>query len=434
MSKSTSDRLTGRKAARRAAIAAVALASATLLLGAKCSLFNKPPTVPIVTGPSAGVVGVPVAFEVAAADPDGDSVAYQFDWGDTSAAVWTAFFASGETTAVEHIFADSGAFAVRAKVKDANDKESDWSAPLTFQVGTVGFSWPDSLIGEIQLEYDTDLLVLSPDGSTLYAVHEEVDRLTPIRTLDRTPLQPCSVGPRPKRIVFTSNGQHAYISCVYDSVVAVLRTADNTVVANVHVGWQPYGVAISPDDERVYVALPHDNALAVISTLDNTVVDSIYLGDSPHYMTMGADDRTVYTTLTNVIGAVDVTQRTVADTVDAGLLPSELRLSVDGERLYVVNQTDSGVAVVRTSDFSVLAHVRMADRFVSDIALAPSGEYLLGSTWRGISCVALPACAVVDSTRLGKRGTMAFAPDGESLYVTDGDKILILSKRRHLER
>jgi hypothetical protein len=55
-----------------------------VLLGAKCSLFNKAPTVPAVTGPAQGVAGVPVTFKATATDPDGDSIAFQFDWGDTT--------------------------------------------------------------------------------------------------------------------------------------------------------------------------------------------------------------------------------------------------------------------------------------------------------------------------------------------------------------
>jgi hypothetical protein len=53
--------------------------AALVLLGAKCDLFNKAPSVPVVTGPTHDVAGVPVAFTATTTDPDGDSVAYQFD-------------------------------------------------------------------------------------------------------------------------------------------------------------------------------------------------------------------------------------------------------------------------------------------------------------------------------------------------------------------
>jgi hypothetical protein len=60
-------------------------AAVCVLLGAKCSLFNKAPSVPVVTGPTQGVAGVPVEFKATATDPEGDSIAFAFDWGDNTA-------------------------------------------------------------------------------------------------------------------------------------------------------------------------------------------------------------------------------------------------------------------------------------------------------------------------------------------------------------
>ena len=59
-----------------------------------CAGFNKAPTVPVISGRSAGVVGVPVTFKATAPDPENDSVAFHFDWGDSSTLAWADLFVS----------------------------------------------------------------------------------------------------------------------------------------------------------------------------------------------------------------------------------------------------------------------------------------------------------------------------------------------------
>jgi YVTN family beta-propeller protein len=401
------------------------------MLGSTCSVFNKAPSVPVISGPSAGVVGVPVTFKATATDPESDSIAFQFDWGDTTTPAWSNFIASGETLSLAHTFSDSGTFTVNAKAKDAKGKEASRSAAVACQVSSVQISWPDSLIGEIPLNYDPDRCLVTPDGQYLYVTQPHEAVVTPIRLADRAVLARVEVGAGPFCMAVTPDAQWLYITCVDDSVVAVLRTSDNTVVKHVAVGPQPKGVSVSPDGLHAYVTLPGSDMLCVIRTQDNTVEDTIPLGLAPSYVVADADGQRLYVTMTteHLLGAVNITQRSLTDTAAVGQFPNRLNISADGSLLYVANQTDSGIAVIRTSDLSVLAHIGMAELYLGDIAVAPSGKYLLGSYWRGIECVALPAFTVVDSAPYGVRGALAFSPDGESLYVTDYKKVLVLGKR-----
>lgn len=137
MSKPTSDRSISGKAARRAAIAAVALASATLLLGAKCSLFNKPPIVPIVTGPATGTVREVLSYSIVAEDPNGDSVAILVDWGDGTPMNWWAFLPSGHAVEFIHTYYGARTYAIRAMARDRSMRESAWSDSLVVDVDSA---------------------------------------------------------------------------------------------------------------------------------------------------------------------------------------------------------------------------------------------------------------------------------------------------------
>jgi len=137
------------KSPRAALTLAVAAIGAAALLASSCNLFNKAPTVPVISGPSIGVMGVPATFKAVATDPEGDSVAFGFDWSDSSGPPWTGLVASGETLSVSRTFTDSGTYMVRVKAKDKKAKASDWCHPESLRVITTVRDYPDTIYAGI---------------------------------------------------------------------------------------------------------------------------------------------------------------------------------------------------------------------------------------------------------------------------------------------
>ncbi len=87
-----------------------------------------PPSTP--TGPTNGIINTSYNFSTSAIDPDGDSIAYQFDWGDGSALIWTQYYPSGQVVSQSHIYTSPGTFNIKVKAKDKFGTESEWSPPL----------------------------------------------------------------------------------------------------------------------------------------------------------------------------------------------------------------------------------------------------------------------------------------------------------------
>jgi len=52
------------------------------------------------------------SFSVFTTDPDGDSIAYHFDWGDGNSE-WTDFLPSGDTASLSHSYSDTGEYTIR---------------------------------------------------------------------------------------------------------------------------------------------------------------------------------------------------------------------------------------------------------------------------------------------------------------------------------
>jgi outer membrane protein assembly factor BamB len=99
---------------------------------------NAAPDAPAIpTGPSIGQKGVNYTFSTVTIDPDGDNVFYLFDWGDGTNSTWIGPYNSSVPGTASHAWADSGNFSIKAKAKDTNGAESDWSTTHSISI-TLG--------------------------------------------------------------------------------------------------------------------------------------------------------------------------------------------------------------------------------------------------------------------------------------------------------
>ena len=97
---------------------------------------NRAPEVPDVpSGPTFCFKDTTYTFTTTASDPDGDSVAVRFDWGDSTPTYWMGWYASGETVAMAHAWQDTGTYEVHAWAQDRKLVTSDSSAGLAVRVG-----------------------------------------------------------------------------------------------------------------------------------------------------------------------------------------------------------------------------------------------------------------------------------------------------------
>lgn len=96
---------------------------------------NNPPTKP--TKPSGlrnVLINQPFKYTSLTVDPDYDNVLLLFDWGDGNSSGWLGPFAYGEKISVYHIWKEKGTFEIKAKAKDINGTQSQWSNPLSVSV------------------------------------------------------------------------------------------------------------------------------------------------------------------------------------------------------------------------------------------------------------------------------------------------------------
>ncbi len=84
-----------------------------------------------------------------------------------------------------------------------------------------------------------------------------------------------TVGSNPIGIVVSPDGSKVYAVNNSSGTVSVISAADNTIIATVAVGINPFGIAVNPAGTFVYVANSGENSLSIIKTADNSVTTNI---------------------------------------------------------------------------------------------------------------------------------------------------------------
>ncbi|MBM3322932.1 PQQ-like beta-propeller repeat protein [candidate division WOR-3 bacterium] len=105
---------------------------------------NRPPDVPVLAAaPTAARPLDLCRFGTVVMDPDGDSTAVRFDWGDGDTSAWTGFGRPGDTIYLLHRFQSADSYMVALQGQDNRGLVSGWSAPALVEIRDNGNLPPD---------------------------------------------------------------------------------------------------------------------------------------------------------------------------------------------------------------------------------------------------------------------------------------------------
>jgi predicted acyl esterase len=88
---------------------------------------NNAPAKPTITGPKSGVPGANYNFTFKSIDPESEDIYYKVDWADGTNTGWLGPYSSGEEITLEHSWSTTKVYSIKAKAKDVNNDESEWS-------------------------------------------------------------------------------------------------------------------------------------------------------------------------------------------------------------------------------------------------------------------------------------------------------------------
>ncbi len=182
-------------------------------------LINNLPNIPSISGPTSGYRNISYNFTAQTTDPDGDSISYQFDWGDGNLSEWSEYVLSGVSVTLSHSWSELGTYNVRARAKDTKGGISDWSNPVQINISLrwrlVTFSAPWSgRWGHTSVVFDNKIWVLGGyDGSYKNDVWCSSDGVNWVCATSNAPW----------------SGRRGHTSVVYDNKIWVLGGWDGSL-------------------------------------------------------------------------------------------------------------------------------------------------------------------------------------------------------------
>jgi len=106
-----------------------------ILFGYEITQIGQPPAIPsIPSGTDEGITDIEYSLETVTTDPDEDNVSYMFDWGDGTYSDWIGPVPSGTSGRGSHAWNETGTYEIKAKAKDTEGMESEWSNPHTITI------------------------------------------------------------------------------------------------------------------------------------------------------------------------------------------------------------------------------------------------------------------------------------------------------------
>jgi YVTN family beta-propeller protein len=182
---------------------------------------------------------------------------------------------------------------------------------------------------------DTYGVVVSPDGSRLYASIPDTNRIFSIHP-DGSPALDAIVGGRPKGIAIHPFGTRLYVANSGSNNVTVLDTNISgcvggvncyTTIATIPVGQEPVEIAVAPSGKFVYVTNNRGDTVSVIDTAINRAVTTIPVGLEPQGIAINSLGTRAYVanSRSNTVSVIDLSTQLVITSISFPNLPIEAR-------------------------------------------------------------------------------------------------------------
>ncbi len=200
----------------------------------------------------------------------------------------------------------------------------------------------------------------SPDGTRVYVTNTDEGSVSVIDTATWQVIATVPDLPEPHDGELTPDGRLLYLATAGDSTMTVVDTVSLEVVQTFPVGKKPRGVAVGGENgELAYVTNKGDGTLSIIDVLQGQVLATAPIGLGAHALRVSPDGNTVYVALSkaDAVAVVDAATGEVRQTLPVGAQPEQLDLSPDGQWLVASNNGDATISVIDLSRNQVVRTV-----------------------------------------------------------------------------
>jgi DNA-binding beta-propeller fold protein YncE len=250
-----------------------------------------------------------------------------------------------------------------------------------------------NIIRRIRVDRGVHGLAPSKDGTKIYVASDKTGMFQIVDAKRGTVVGQVMLGNDPNQMTLSLDEKFAYVPMRGESKVAVVQLNPLRLIKKLDVPLGPHD-AYTTSDGMIYVGAQYGTGIAVIDPKTQTVSHIIPTEAGVRPIRPSADGKTLYVALSNLIGfvVVDVQSRKVTRRVSLGTLPEgmpqpykdtwthDLALSPDEKELWVTDDINDLLRVVRLSDMKEIATIRTG-HFPHWFATRTDGKVLFTSLW-----------------------------------------------------
>jgi len=288
-----------------------------------------------------------------------------------------------------------------------------------------------------------DSLEFSPNGKLAYVSVECAHRKLPtwqievIRTATEKVAAVIAAGsPSEVSATFTDNGAQAYVGPLKDAsggaVTGVVDTATSREIATIPAAAAVGMTVIADQGRRAYL----DTGVFewVVDTATGKVLTTIEPRWFPGGIVLTPDGSKAFVVGNGAVLAVDTATNKVTE-IPMTMGPHEIALSPDGSEAYVTDYFDDSVQIIDTAtdritgSFVVPVGGPTTPYPLGSMAFSPDGSTLYVAANGNVSVVDTATDRVTGTVALGlgsEIGELATSPDGSRLYVGDDTGVLVV--------
>jgi YVTN family beta-propeller protein len=211
-------------------------------------------------------------------------------------------------------------------------------------------------------------IAVTPNGKKVYVTNWRGSDVSVINTTTNA-VKSVFVGARPEGVAISPDGTKAYVANSFDGTVSVIDTSTDiatTVLNAANDPWSisnPTGIAISPDGKSVFVTEKSDGVLLIYDTTTKTS-KSVSVGKFPSEVAVSPDGTKAYVVnsgsypgYNGTVSIIDTATNTITATVPVGNNPYGITVNSDGSKVYVTNMNNNTVSIIDTTKNNIIATV-----------------------------------------------------------------------------
>lgn len=219
-------------------------------------------------------------------------------------------------------------------------------------------------------------VAVAPDGRTIYVLAGSPNRLIPINSANGSQGEPILLDGPCSLLAITPDGKAAYAAIVNSGHVYRIDLATGAVSPPIAVGHQVWGIAIHPDGKSAYVTTGSMGGVSRIDLADRTVTRVGNSGASMKGIAFKPDGLFGYAISPglNSVFPIDVGGGPqLRPSFGAGYQASEIAITPDGEKAFVVNFSLNQITVLDLLTGKTGSAIPVGST-PSDLALSPDGK------------------------------------------------------------